>query len=171
MTQCLVGQETEATKCLRQKSNSLIYQWKEKLNPGYSVFLEEVRRAWRLEWQNWKQTCTSRYLLCYQYIGFIRQFCFPYHSFSTVKWKRFMGCNFDSLILKIVFLKYQLWKSIHSKYMLGSYDAHNIIFVFIKSQSSVTLLLCSECVPQNSYVDILTPKVMMVFAGGGLGGV
>lgn len=85
--------------------------------------------------------------------------------------KTFMGCNFDSLILKIVFLKYQLWKSIHSKYMLGSYDAHNIIFVFIKSQSSVTLLLCSECVPQNSYVDILTPKVMMVFAGGGLGGV
>ena len=81
-----------------------------------------------------------------------------------------MGFNFDSLILKIIFLKYQLWKSICSKYTLGSYDVHNIIFVFTKRQSSVTLLLCSECVPANSYVDILTPKVMMVFTGGCLGG-
>ena len=81
-----------------------------------------------------------------------------------------MGFNFNSLILKIIFLKYQLWKSIRSKYTLGSYDVHNIIFVFTKRQSSVALLPCSECVPANSYVDILTPKVMMVFAGGWVGG-
>ena len=60
-------------------------------------------------------------------------------------------------------------ESVHSKCALDSYDMHGTIFVLVKCQKSVTLPLWTECVPQNSYVEILTPK-MMVFAVGGLGG-
>lgn len=47
---------------------------------------------------------------------------------------------------------------------------HSTIFVFIECQRNMTFLLWSECcVPQNSYTESLTPKVMG-FGGGVWGG-